>query len=308
MPAPIAVFAFNRPDHLRRTLAALAANDPAAESDVTIFCDGPRREEEKALTDEVRSVARKATGFQTVKMVERERNLGCANSIISGLEHMFTRHERLIVIEDDILCSPYTLRYLNEGLRKYADEPAVFLIDAWSPPPRLLKMPGSYPYDAYFIPLVGIWGWAFWRDRWKMIDWDVSDYSAFAESACLRRAFNHVNRDLVSMLEARMAGRLDTWDVQMEYARFKHGLLALAPTASYTTNIGMGAGTHTTEFSTRYDNDINKANPFPRLPDHIFVDAAVLAAHQKVYAPPPLWIRCLNKAARMTLGRNLIRY
>jgi len=28
MPAPIAVFAFNRPEHLLRTPAALAANDP----------------------------------------------------------------------------------------------------------------------------------------------------------------------------------------------------------------------------------------------------------------------------------------
>lgn len=39
--APIVIFAFNRPEHLQRTLDALAANTLAAESDV-FYCDGLR--------------------------------------------------------------------------------------------------------------------------------------------------------------------------------------------------------------------------------------------------------------------------
>jgi len=306
-PTPIALFAFNRPEHLRRTLAALAANDLAAESDLTIFCDGPRREEEKTLTDEVRIVARTAIGFRSIDVVEREKNFGCANSVISGLEHMFTRHERLVVIEDDILCSPNTLRFLNIGLGKYADEPIVFNIAAWSPPPGLMRLPKTYPYDAYFIPRSNVWGWASWRDRWEKIDWRIADYAIFNETACLGHAFNNGGRDLARMLRAQMEGRIDAWDIRMEYARFKHGCLGLNPVISYTTNIGMGSGTHTTTFTTSYDNDINKALPNPRLPDHIFVDNAILSAYQKVY-DPPFWMRCLNKAARMTIGRNIIRY
>ena len=41
-PAPIIVFAYDRPDHLRQTLAALAGNDLAAESVLYVFCDGAR--------------------------------------------------------------------------------------------------------------------------------------------------------------------------------------------------------------------------------------------------------------------------
>lgn len=47
MPAPIAVFAFNRADNLARTLQALAENELADQSSLTIFCDGPRTEEER---------------------------------------------------------------------------------------------------------------------------------------------------------------------------------------------------------------------------------------------------------------------
>jgi hypothetical protein len=53
MPAPIAVFAFNRLEHLRRTLTALTANDLATISDVAIFCDAPHNGQEKSLTDVV---------------------------------------------------------------------------------------------------------------------------------------------------------------------------------------------------------------------------------------------------------------
>ena len=38
----IAIFAFNRPDLLQRTLTALVANDLANKASVTFFCDGPR--------------------------------------------------------------------------------------------------------------------------------------------------------------------------------------------------------------------------------------------------------------------------
>ena len=309
MPAPIAVFAFNRPEHLRRTLAALAANDMAAESDLTIFCDGPRHEGERTLTDEVRSAAGTATGFRSLDVVEREKNLGCADSVISGLEHMFTRHERLAVIEDDVLCSPHTLRFLNAGLEKYADEPVVFNIAAWSPPPGLMRIPESYPYGAYFIPRFNCGGWASWRDRWAKIDWSVADYAFFAETSCLRRAFNRGGGDLAPMLDMQVRKKkIDSWAVRMDYARFKHGCLGLNPVCSYTTNIGMGSGTHTTVFTTRFDNDIGQAVPNPRLPDHIFVDGAILSAYRKVYEPPPLLIRCIDKAARLILGRNLVRF
>ncbi|MDR0465862.1 MAG: sugar transferase [Deltaproteobacteria bacterium] len=298
MPAPIAVFAFNRPEHLRRVLVALAANDLAAQSDVTVFCDGPRHADEKAVTDAVRTAARAATGFRSLEVMEREKNLGCADSVIRGLEYMFSRHERLVVMEDDILCSPHALRFLNAGLEKYADEPVVFNVSAWSPPPRLMAVPPAHPFDAYFVPRFNCWGWASWRDRWQLVDWSVADYAVFAENARLRQAFNQGGDDLTPMLDAQLANKINSWAIRMDYARFRHGRLGLNPVVSYATNIGMGTGTHTTDHTARYDNDIAAAIANPRLPKHIFVDRAILAAYRKVYGGRPLWMRCIAKAAR----------
>lgn len=111
----IAIFAFNRPGLLQRTLTALAASDLADKASVIFFCDGPRHEKDEPGTRAVRELAKKAQGFAAVEVVERPQNMGCAASVIDGLTEMFRLHERLIVIEDDILTSPYTLRFLYEG-------------------------------------------------------------------------------------------------------------------------------------------------------------------------------------------------
>ena len=100
--APIAVFAYKRPGHLSKTLAALAQNAEAAQSDLTIVCDGAKSEQDLALVDETREVARSAMGFASITVVARPANLGLADSITTGVTDMLRRAERVIVFEDDL--------------------------------------------------------------------------------------------------------------------------------------------------------------------------------------------------------------
>lgn len=281
--APIAVFAFNRPDHLQQSLDALAANELADQSKVTIFCDAPRNENEQTLTNRVQAIARNAKGFKSTTVVAREHNMGCANSIIDGVSRILSQHDRIIVIEDDVVCSRYTLHFLNTTLARYAEEPVVFNISAWAPPASIAPMPATYTYDAYFIPRFNCWGWASWRDRWEKVDWNVSDYDTFRRDPHLQRAYNHGGDDLTTLLEMQRTGKLDSWATRMDYGRFKHGGLGLNPVQSYTRNIGIGAGTNSTEECTRFEDDIDKALRDPKLPNHIFMDFDVLGAYQKTY-------------------------
>ncbi|MDY0203975.1 MAG: hypothetical protein RBR49_07610 [Desulfovibrio desulfuricans] len=257
--APIAVFAFNRPDHLGRTLEALAANNLAAESDVTIFCDGPRHKDERELTDAVRSVAKSAQGFASICVVERPRNLGCANSVIDGLKQMFARSEGVIIIEDDILTSAYTLSYLNSALSHFKEQKNIFSISAWAPPKSLFQQSNDDTTNIYFVPRFHCWGWASWRDRFEQIDWDVTDYAKFNASPYLRRLYAQQGLDLPAMLDMQMSGKLNTWDIRADFSRFMRGMVSVNPRHSYTTNIGMGSGTHTTQTTSVYDNDLSLA-------------------------------------------------
>ena len=57
-------------------------------------------------------VAHHAVGLASATVVQREADHGCAVSVIRDTNEMFTRHGRMIVIEDIILTSPLTLAYL----------------------------------------------------------------------------------------------------------------------------------------------------------------------------------------------------
>src|SRR6202012_5448559 len=120
--APIALFVYNRPEHTRRTLSYLQKNLLADESRLFIFSDGPKIEADKAKVVQVRQLAAEATGFKSVKLIERDENLGLANCIISGVTKLVNEYDKVIVFEDDLISSPYTLQYFNEALTHYAKE------------------------------------------------------------------------------------------------------------------------------------------------------------------------------------------
>src|ERR1700749_3011997 len=129
--APIALFVYNRPEHTRRTLAYLQKNELAAESRLFIFSDGAKTTSDKDKVEEVRALAKEVTGFKSVKVISRKENMGLASSIIDGVTQLVNEYGKVIVFEDDLLSSVYTLQYFNEALNRYANEEKVMHVGAY---------------------------------------------------------------------------------------------------------------------------------------------------------------------------------
>src|SRR5437016_5807947 len=87
-PAPIAVFAYDRPDHLRRCIKALQENDFAADSDLFVFSDAAREPARAPRVGQVRDYIRTIDRFKTVTVIEQPRNLGLAESVISSVTRL----------------------------------------------------------------------------------------------------------------------------------------------------------------------------------------------------------------------------
>ena len=104
-PAPIALFAYRRRDHLAATVQSLLANAEASRTALVIFCDGAKGEQDRADVAAVCAYAAAVTGFASLEVVARPRNFGLAASIIDGVTTMLTQHERVIVVEDDLVVS-----------------------------------------------------------------------------------------------------------------------------------------------------------------------------------------------------------
>ncbi|HEY2380151.1 MAG TPA: sugar transferase [Terriglobia bacterium] len=265
-PSPVVLFCYKRPDHTRQTLEALRLNSLAARTELYVFSDAPRTEFERTNVDEVRRVLARIDGFKSVNVVERSANLGLARSVITGVSSLFERYERLVVLEDDIVTAPDYLAFINEALAAYETESRVFSVTGFNFP---IAIDPSYPFDAYFSYRCNSWGWATWRDRWRMVDWDVQDYPVFKSDVQARRQFNRGGNDLANMLDLQFQGKIDSWAIRWCYAHYQNNAFCVFPVQSRVRNIGFdGTGVHcgvTDRLSVEIGNSLSGAAVrFPR--------------------------------------------
>lgn len=239
--APIALFIYNRPEHAARTLSALAANPGASDSDLVIYADGPKRPDHAASVKAARDVARSVTGFRTVRLVEREQNLGLANSIITGVSELCAERGRVIVVEDDLVVAPGFLGFLNEGLDRYAGDEGVLQLSGYSYP---IAEGGLRP--AYFLPMISCWGWATWDRAWRKFDVSMAALPSLDSDTVARSRFNiDDSYDYYGMACDQRAGRIDSWGVRWQLSLFSHDGLVLYPRNSLVYNAGTdSSGTH----------------------------------------------------------------
>lgn len=240
MTAPVAMFVYNRPEHAARTLETLASNELAADTDLIIYCDGPRTPEGRASVEATRGVARAASGFRSVRTVERDANLGLAQSIIAGVTEVCGARGRVIVMEDDLVTAPTFLQFMNDALDKYEHEPRVGSIHGyWYPVDKPVP-------ETFFLRGASCWGWATWARAWRVFEPDGARLLTELRDRRLARAFDLDGAmAYVRMLEDQIAGRNNSWAIRWHASTFLAGLLQLSPGRSLVRNIGFdGTGTH----------------------------------------------------------------
>ncbi len=156
--APVAFFAYKRPDHTHEALQALARCRESKNTSLFVFCDGPREGDDPERLAAVRAVARSKPWCGNVHVVERERNLGLANSMVEGITTLVERFERVCVLEDDVVVSPRYLHYVNAALNRYRDDDRVMHISAFMWP---IEIDGLS--DTFFLRSGSSWGCALWQ-------------------------------------------------------------------------------------------------------------------------------------------------
>lgn len=237
---PIALFVYARPRHTLLTVTALLKNTGAELSDLIIFSDAARTPDRHSAVDEVRDYLKTITGFRSVTIHHRSHNFGLAKSIIEGVTEVLKVHERVIVLEDDIVTSPYFLTYMNEALEKYAYDDRVVSIHGYVYPV------GQPLPEAFFLRGADCWGWATWSRGWSCFN---SDGKFLLNELRRKKLINEFNFNgeysFSSMLNDQINGRNDSWAVRWHASAFLANKLTLHPGRSLVHNIGNdGSGTH----------------------------------------------------------------
>ena len=251
--APITLFVYNRLDHTRRTIDALKQNNFAGQSDLFIFSDAPKSEAQADKVREVRQFIHQITGFNSVSVVERESNFGLARSIIDGVTTVVNKYGRIIVLEDDMVTSPYFLSYMNAALDKYLDDERVISIHGYVyPVDQLLP-------EAFFLRGADCWGWATWRRGWSQFESDGQHLLDELGRRLLIPAFDFNGAYSFSeMLKGQIKGVNDSWAVRWHASAFLANKLTLYPGRSLVQNIGNdNSGTHCGD-SALHDTELSR--------------------------------------------------
>ena len=238
--APIVVFTYNRPEHTLRTFNALLENPLANESDIIIYSDSAKTANHNKAVDEVRSFLSEITGFRSKKVIHRDNNFGLAESIIQGVTGVLQESEKVIVLEDDMVVSPYFLEYMNEALDQFVDDNRVISVHGYVYPVDI-KLP-----EAFFLPGADCWGWATWRRGWEIFNPNGQYLLDELVRRHLIQEFDYNGAyPFSNMLKAQVKGANDSWAIRWHASAFLAGKLTLYPGRSLVHNSGNdGSGTH----------------------------------------------------------------
>ncbi|MBC7865401.1 MAG: glycosyltransferase [Bacteroidia bacterium] len=311
--APIVLFVYNRPWHTRQTLEALSKNHLADKSRLIIFEDGAKEgstEEQLQSRKEVHHLIREKKWCKEVEIIERKKNFGLSNSIISGVNEIVNKYGKIIVLENDIVTSKGFLKYMNEALTLYQDKENVMYVSGFMYPVKA-KLP-----ETFFCNATSTWGWGTWNRAWKKFNSDSTFlHKALLESLRMSEFTMNDKNYLLSLLERNVAvekkfsdapqdiihSKNDwCWDICWYTTLFLLNGLSLHPRQSLVRNIGHDeTGAHCKEswWSQIYKNQ--------KSADHITVDLIELINNKKANSAvenfhvslnnPPLIVRAKEK-------------
>ena len=238
--APIIIFTYNRYKHFEITLKSLSKNHLSKESELYIFCDGPKNLSDKKKISRIYNLYLLNKSFKRKKIIFRKKNIGLKKNITQGVSQILKDYDSVIVLEDDMISSKYFLTYMNEGLKKFKNYSKVASIHAYMYP---LKKKFKNKY--FFLKGADCWGWGTWKRSWKKLSLNSKKLSIKIEKNNLIEEFNYNNTyNYFKMLKKNIKTNR-SWAICWYASMFLQNMYTLNPTTSLIKNIGLdGSGTN----------------------------------------------------------------
>lgn len=232
--APIVLFTYNRPWHTQQTIEALQKNELAKESELFIFSDGGKDEISWQKVNEVRDYLKTINGFKNITLDFKEKNSGLGDSIILGVTKIINQYEKIIVLEDDMVTSPYFLRFMNNSLDFYENEKKVWQVSGWFFPIESKDLEDLVVHQA-----MNCWAWGTWKNRWINFKKEPNNLIANYSKEDIFK-FNMYGNDktLWNQVVANSEKKINSWAIFWHEIIYRNDGLYINPKNSIIRNIG----------------------------------------------------------------------
>lgn len=243
--APVVITAFKRSWHLEQNLLALSKNLLARETELYIYCDGPKKGEDDEIKSEIKKVVSIARGVDWCKklnVIVSDTNLGLLRSFEKAISEVIGIHGKVIVLEEDQVTSPGFLVYMNEALELYENDDGVMCISGYMYPADYRTTQTSFFLNVQTCP-----GWATWSRAWKNYISDVESHVSFFASD--KRKIRDFDLGGYAYWHRQLIRNVDfpgfSFAVRWYSSCYRNGGLTLFPNGSLVRNIGLdGTGEH----------------------------------------------------------------
>jgi len=283
--APIAIFCYNRPKHLSKLLQSLTECPEWNRSEVYFFRDGPRMRTSEEL-ESIEAVDRIIDQFSyshKTSISRSKSNLGLAESIKNGVSMVLKEHDKVIVLEDDLLISRGFLKYMNDALNLYNNQPEVMHVSGYMFPIKALTE------QTFFFNYTSCWGWGTWKRAWKHLEWDCL---SLKRKLIQEGKWNHFSLDghnsNETQLDQNIFGQKKTWAVRWNASVELRNGYCLHPAKSLVNNLGFdGSGENCPPSNREYYHS--------KLATHIRVEKKALHENQQVIKAMKSFYKTQNK-------------
>ena len=242
---PVAIILFNRPDRTAELVDALRPSKPRR---IFAIADGPRpgRDDDRDRCDRAREALGSIDWPCEIVREFASANLGCDERIEQGLDWLFDRVERAIILEDDIRPSPRFLPWAASMLDRYSDDEGFSIASGRN----TLGTWGEPGADHLRARRGSIWGWATTARSWRrsraldLARFDPGEDGRFGLADLDPLLAEHCR---LIVAEPRRHPRL-AWDTSFSVRTALDGRVAAVSSVNLIENTGIGADATRTTF------------------------------------------------------------
>lgn len=164
LATPVALKFFVRKETLEKTFAVIKQIKPRI---LFLIGDGPRNVEEQRQILECRNVVENIDWECEVYRFYFEENKGIFASSRAALLDIFEIVDRVIFVEDDMLCSRSFFWFCQEMLEKYKDDLRIQMVCGQN----LEEISSEINDDYFFAQVLSSGAIGMWKNRWELTDY-----------------------------------------------------------------------------------------------------------------------------------------
>lgn len=214
------------------------------------------KEGEVERNNEIRSYINEIDWDCDLHIFFREECVNVYDSLRGAIDWLFDNEERGIILEEDCVPTKAFFSFVDQMIEKFKEDKRVWCISG----DNIIKQNPS-GYDYMFSHLHAMYGWASWRDRWRMVNWDHLYIKETIDEHIYYRLFKtkeqaKAKEKALSNMED-MLYRTKCWDYIFGLCMDQYHALTVQPKEHLVKNIGVTGQHHTKAKVSQYNCEPN---------------------------------------------------